>query len=120
MSDQSRPEIPLDIEQVVTGLSQLGTVLGVEAATTLPALNDQLRRAMAARDRGDPRQALEHIAAAMGLLAQAAQKLDPKEAALMQAVLQRFRDALQRFDETGAKRLADEMFERSGAVWKKS
>jgi hypothetical protein len=120
MGDEHQPDVPLNIEQVVAGLSELGTVLGPAAGAALPVVGDRLRRAMAARDRGDPVQALDHIAAAMTILAEAAEKLDRPEAVLMRTVLERFRASLQRWDEAGAKRVADAMFERSGARWRKS
>ena len=120
MSDEHRPEIPAAIEQVVAGLAELGTVLGTAGSAVAPVVGEELRHAMAARDGGDPARAFEHIARAMALLAQAAEKLDPGEAALMRAVLERFRSAVQRWDEAGAKQLAHTMFERSGAAWKKS
>lgn len=105
---------------MIAGLAELKTVLGSAGGEVVPALDDRLRRAMAARDRGDPVQAFEHVSGAMELLAQAAAGLDPDEAAAMRVVLEQFRKALRRLDDAGAKRLAEIMFERSGARWKKS
>jgi len=114
MSDESRHEVPVNIEQVVAGLFELGAALGPSAEAVLPAVRDDLLKAVAARDRGDPNRAVEHIAAAMGRLASATEKLDLAEAALMRVVLGRFRAALMRWDEAGAKGLADTMLDRSG------
>jgi hypothetical protein len=120
MSDEHRTDVPSAIEQVVTGLSELAAALGSAGDAMVPAIRQDLLRAMAARDRGDPKQAVEHIAAAMGRLAKVVENLDPEEAALMRSVLERFRSALICSDQAGVKGLAEIMFERSGARVKRS
>jgi hypothetical protein len=120
MSDESRNQVAVEIEQVVAGLAELGTLLGSAGGAVIPAVADELRHAVAARDRGDPVQTFEHIGRAMQLLADATAGLDSREATIMRAVLEQFRSALRSWDEAGAKRVADTMFERSGARWKKS
>ena len=120
MSDANQNETPIAIEQVVAGLSELGAALGPAGEAMLPAMREDLLRAVAARDRGDPKQAVEHIAAAMRRLAEAVERLDSQEAALMRAVLEQFRSALMRWDPAAARGLADSMFARSGARVKRS
>jgi hypothetical protein len=120
MSYESQTQVPVAIEQVVAGLAELGTLLGPAGSAVMPAVADELRHAVAARDRGDPVQTFEHIGRAMQHLADAAARLDSSEATMMRAVLEQFRSALRSWDEAGAKRVADTMFERSGARWKKS
>jgi len=111
--------VPVAIEQVVAGLEEMETVLGAAARPALGAVRDGLAQAMAARDRGDSDLAFERIGDAMRRLASAASVLDPAEAALMRAVAERFRALLCRRDTAGARRQADEMFLRSGAVERK-
>jgi len=120
MNDENSNVVPSAIEQVISGLTDLAAALGSAAEAMVPAMRNDLLRAMAARDRGDSKQAVEHIAAAMGRLAKAVENLDAQEAALMRAVLERFRSALLRSDQAGVKELADIMFERSGARVKRS
>jgi hypothetical protein len=120
MGHESRTEVPVEIEQVVAGLAELGTLLGSAGGAVIPAVADELRHAMAARDRGDPVRTFEHIGLAMQLLVDATARLDSREATMMRAVLEQFRSALRSWDEAGAKRVADNMFERSGARWKRS
>lgn len=119
MAEGERTEIPRDIEQALAALLKLGNVLGAGSAAATPAITEELRQAMASRDRGDVLRAFDHIARAMTLVAEAAAKLDPNEAAIMRVIVDRFRAALQRCDAETARWLVDKMFERSGARWKK-
>jgi hypothetical protein len=120
MSDESRTQVPVAIEQMVARLRELTALLGSAGEAVIPAVADELRYAVAARDRGDPVEAFEHIGRAMQHLADATARLDSQEATMMHVVLEQFRSALRSWDEAGAKRVADTMFERSGARWKKS
>jgi hypothetical protein len=70
---------------------------------------------MAARDRGDPVEALRLIGTAMEQLATLADHVDPREATLMRTVSERFRSALLRGDLPEAKQGMDMMFDRAGA-----
>jgi hypothetical protein len=115
MSNDHRPAVPVALEQVLTSLSELETVLGERARPAIAAVQAKLRDAMAARDRGDPVAALQAIGEAMSQLSALAEDLDPQEGALMRALSERFRSALLRGDEAGAKRNMEVMFERSGA-----
>lgn len=114
MTDDHRPAIPLALEDVVRGLSELGVVLGEPGKAALPPIRKKLTEAMAARDRGDPIAATKAIAAAMEQLAALAGRLDPAEGALMNAVADRFRAALLRGNLPDAKQDMDVMFHHSG------
>jgi hypothetical protein len=103
------------LEQLVKGLGELEVVLGPQARGVVAAVRDQLRQAMAARDRGDPVEALRLIGTAMEQLATLANHLDPGEATLMRTVSERFRSALLRGDLPEVKQGMDVMFDRAGA-----
>jgi hypothetical protein len=119
MASDHRPTIPLGLEDVIRGLSELGVVLGEPGKQALPIIQARLTNAMAARDRGDPVAATEAIAAAMEQLVALAGRLDPAEATLMRAVAERFRSALLRGNLPEAKQDMDVMFLRSGSREKK-
>ena len=115
MADEHQPAIPIAIEHVVSGLSELETVLGDPARAAIPRVRVRLIEAMAARDRGDVPGAVGLIASAMGDLAALADRLDPAEAMLMRGLARRFQAALSRGDEAGAKQTAAVMLDKSGA-----
>jgi hypothetical protein len=119
MAQEHQPPIPLALEQVVAGLGELEIVIGANARPTVAAVRTRLIQAMAARDRGDPVEALRLIGAAMEELATLADKLDPGEAMLMRALSDRFRSALLRGDLPEAKQDMDVMFDRAGAKQRK-
>jgi len=119
MADEHQSQVPIAIEQVVSGLSELETVLGAPAKEVLPVVRMRLIEAMAARDKGDTATVIACIADAMDRLAGLADHLDPQEAVRMRAVTERFRTALLRGDQADAKQKMGVMFERSGAVERK-
>jgi hypothetical protein len=119
MTHKHAPEIPLPLEALVTRLGDLASVLGSRGAPVLAAMRVNLIAAMAARDRGDPPAALEHIGRAMDELTGLADQLDPAEAVLMRALAQSFRSALLRGDAPRAKETAAVMLQKSGAVERK-
>ncbi len=115
MAGEHQSAIPIALEQLLTGLSELEIVLGEQARQVLPGIQARLRDAMAARDRGDPVAAMQAIAGAMMDLARLADGLDSREGTLMRAVAERFGSALLRGDEQQAKQSLDIMVDRSGA-----
>jgi len=119
MANAHQPTVPIALEQVISGLSELEVVLGEPARAVLPAVQASLIEAAAARDRGDPVASLRLIGQAMDRLAALADRLDPREAVLMRAVSERFRTALLRGDLPEARQDMDIMFERSGAQERK-
>ena len=119
MASAHQPPIPVAIEQLIAGLTELEIVLGDAARPVLASVTAALRDAMAARDHGDPVRALRQIGHAMDQLAALADRLDPQEAMLMRAVSERFRTALVRGDLAEAKQDLEIMFDRSGALQRK-
>jgi hypothetical protein len=119
MPDEHRPDLPTGIEELLAGLAQLEQVFGEAARTVIPVVEQRLREAVAARDRGDPIETMRAIGSAMEELARLADRLDPQDAMLMRAVAQRFQGALLRGDLPEAKQGADVMFEQSGARYRK-
>jgi hypothetical protein len=115
MANDHRPAVPIALEQVIEGMSELENVLGDAARSVLPAVRARLAEAMAARDRGDPVATMRAIGTAMEQLAALADRLDPEEAAVMRVVARRFGASLLHGDTAEAKRGMDVMFERSGA-----
>jgi hypothetical protein len=115
MANDHQPPIPLALEQLVQGLGELEIVIGPNARPIVAGVRDGLIQAMAARDRGDPVEALRLIGTAMEQLATLADKLDPNEAMLMRTVSDRFRSALLRGNLPEAKQGMDVMFDRAGA-----
>ena len=113
------PEIPTDLEMVVTRLRELEVVLGKEAEPVIAEVRAALIAAMAARDRGDVPDAVARIGHGMDRLTALADRLDTNEAVLMRALAQTFRAALLRGDQTAVKQSTAAMFEKSGAVERK-
>lgn len=114
MANEHRPAVPVALEQLIDGFSELEIVLGDAGRRALPIVQARLTEAMAARDRGDPVASLQAIGAAMEELAALANGLDPFEGAAMRTVAERFRSALLRGDVSEAKGDLDLMFEKSG------
>ncbi len=119
MTDKHLADVPVSLDAVVSRLGELEIVLGRHVRPTLDAVRTLLISALAARDRGDVPAALAAIAEAMDRLGALADQLEPAEGAVLRAVAQSFRAALQRGDEAHARKTADVMFTRSGAVARK-
>lgn len=119
MAHKDEPEIPGNIDAVVSRLDQLEIVLGTSVRPVVAAVKAMLVAAMAARDRGNIPGAVAQIGQAMDRLSTLADQLDPAEATLMRALTQTFRAALLRGDEATAKQSTATMFKKSGAVERK-
>lgn len=115
MGNEHQPSIPVALEQLVKGLGELEIVIGPNARGTVAAVRMDIIQAMAARDRGNPVEALRLIGVGMEQLATLADHLDPQEAMLMRAISDRFRTALLRGNLPEAKQGMDVMFDRAGA-----
>jgi len=116
MPHNPEPQIPVALESVVTHLGELEVVLGPHVAPTVSAVRAVLTSALAARDRGDIPGAIQQIRMAMDRLTALAAQLDPAEALVMRALVNRFGAALLRGDEDKVKQSATTMFRKSGAV----
>lgn len=110
---------PESLEALIAGLSDLGVVFGAQAAPGLAKVRERLETALAARKAGDVARAVEAIASAMHTLAELADALDPREAAMMRAIAGQFTSALQRGDAAHAAEQVDTMRKQSGAVKKR-
>lgn len=104
---------------MLVGMTELETVLGEAARATVRSVQQHLRDAMAARDRGDSAAMMMAVGAAMSELARLGESLEPGEGQMMQAIAQRFQGAMMRGDLTEAKQDMNVMFEKSGAKFLK-
>jgi hypothetical protein len=107
--------IPEPLETLVGRLGELRIVFGEAGVATVAAVEDDLRRALAARDRGAHEESIGLIGRGMERLSLLAEGLDPHAAAVMRQVIDRFRSALLRGHESKAREAADVMREMSGA-----
>lgn len=110
---------PESLEALIAGLGDLLPALGSQAAPGIEAVRGRLSAALAARKNGDVDRAVGEITAAMRLLAELADGLDPQEGAMMRAVASQFEQALRRGDAAHAAQSVDAMRTRSGAVKKR-
>lgn len=110
---------PESLEALIAGLSDLGVVFGPQAAPGLARVRQQLEAALAARKAGDVARAVDAITSAMRTLAELADGLDPREAAIMRAIAERFTGALRSGDAAQAAEQVDTMRKQSGAVKKR-
>jgi len=108
-------QVPQPLETIVSRLGELRIVFGEAGAATVAAVEDDLRRAMAARDRGAHEESIRLIGRGMDRLARLTDGLDPQAGAAMRLVIDRFRSALLRGQEGDARQAADVMREMSGA-----
>jgi len=74
------------IERFVGGIDELKTVLGPQAAPGVDRAKSELVAAMAARDRGERREAILALARGMSALAVLGDTLGPAEGGMMRAV----------------------------------
>jgi hypothetical protein len=108
-------DFPEALEVLFGRMGELRVVLGPAAAPGLDQVERLLREGLAARERGDPGVAVARIAQAMDRLATLAGAADPAEGALMRAMAEHFRRALERGAVGEAREAAEAMRERSGA-----
>lgn len=115
MPEDHQPQIPVALEQMLAGLTQLQLLLGDAGRSLVLSVRARLIEAMAARDRGDTVAMLEAIGRAMNELATVGDRLSPGDGPLMAMMANRFKDALLRGDMGEAKKDLDVMFDQSGA-----
>jgi hypothetical protein len=118
MAGQSKPHrerVPEPLEVIVGRLGELRVLFGTAGAATTAAVDEDLRQALWARDRGDHPEAVRLITRGMDRLVQLATTLDAEAAAAMRVVIDRFRSALAQGCEEDARRAADALGEMSGA-----
>ncbi len=115
MAHKHAEAAPTALETVLAQLGEIEVVLGKQVAPAVAAVSATLIEAMAARDRGDPVAAVDHIGRAMDRLSVLADQLDPAEAVLMRALARTFRTALLRGDDAQVQQSTGRMLERSGS-----
>lgn len=118
MTEDHQPDMPVALEQMVKGLSELELVLGDVGKRIVPAIRLRLLEAMAARDRGDDVAMLRCVGAAMKELAAVGDSLGAGEGQLMTMLAERFQGSLLRGDLTNAKQDMEVMFDRSGSRYR--
>jgi hypothetical protein len=109
-------DFPEALAVLLSRLSEIKVVLGAAAAPGVDQVEQDLRRALAARERGDPVAAVDFVGRAMERLSALASASDPSEGAAMQAVAARFRQALARGTLGEVKETAEVMRVRSGSM----
>jgi hypothetical protein len=107
---------PENLQAILQGLDGLRPVLGPEAAPGLERVRELLQQALNAQADARMPDALSAITLAMRELVQLANRMDPSEAAIMQAVAARFEQAMHQGDLGNAAESLDQMRERSGAT----
>lgn len=110
-----REQVPEPLEAFLGRLGELRVIFGDAGAATVAAVEDDLRRAVAARDRGAQQESLALISRGMERLARLADTLDPRAGMAMRQVIGQFRAALTQGREGEARRAADVMRQMSGA-----
>lgn len=108
-------DFPEALQTLFSRMGELEVVLGPASAAGVDQVSDELRAALAARERGDVGAAVALIGRAMDRLAALASGRDPAEGAMMRALAARFREALVRGTLGDARETADVMRERSGS-----
>ena len=107
---------PENLQVLLQGLDGLKPVLGAEAAPGLERVRERLQEALAAQADSRTPDALASITLAMRELVELASRMDPAEAAIMQAVAARFEQAMHQGNLGDAAESVDQMRERSGAT----
>jgi len=109
-------EFPEALEAFFSRIGELKVVLGPRAAPGGDGIEALIREGLAARDRGDPGEAVRRIMQAMWRLAELAAESDAAEAPMLRAMAEQFATALARGSLGDAKAAADVMRERSGST----
>jgi hypothetical protein len=109
-------EFPEALEAFFSRIGELKVILGPRAAAGVDGLEALIREGLAARDRGDPGQAIQRIVQAMRRLAELASESDAAEAPMLRAMAEQFASALSRGALGDARSTADVMRERSGSA----
>ena len=107
---------PENLQMLLQGLDGLAPVLGPEAGAELGRVKEAIEAAMSAQAEGRQPDAVIAITIAMRELVGLAARMDPAEAAMMQAVAAGFEAALSRGDAAGAAESVDTMRVHSGAT----
>lgn len=110
-----RERVPEPLDVLLGRLGELRVMFGAAGTAAIAAVEDDLRGAVAARDRGDPQGSIERISRGMQRLAALADSLDSETGPAMRMMIDRFRVALLQGHEGDARRAADVMRKQAGA-----
>ena len=100
--------------KLADNLGELEVTLGAHARSVVAEVREELRAAIASRERGDLPGSLALLRRAMERLAAMGSELDPEEGALMRMVARRFTEALTLGDKGTAKEAVNLMRHKAG------
>jgi hypothetical protein len=96
------------------GLRELEVVIGEKARPVVAQVREELREAVASRERGDMTGTLEKIQRAMERLANLGTEVDPAEGAMMREIAQIFMRSLNFGEKGAAKDVVNVMRHKAG------
>lgn len=100
--------------KLADNLGELEVTVGAHARSVVAEVREELRAAIASRERGDLSGSLALLRRAMERLAAMGSELDPEEGALMRMVARRFTEALTLGDKGTAKETVNLMRHKAG------
>jgi len=100
--------------KLADGLRELEVVIGEKARPVVAQVREELREAVASRERGDMAATLEKIQRAMERLANLGSQLDPAEGAMMREVARIFMQSLNIGEKGAAKEIVNTMRHKAG------
>jgi len=100
--------------KLADGLRELEVVIGVKARPVVAQVREELREAVASRERGDMAGTLEKIQRAMERLANLGSQLDPAEGAMMREISRIFIQSLNIGEKGPAKEIVNTMRHKAG------
>jgi len=100
--------------KLADGLRELEVVIGPNARPVVAQVREELREAIASRERGDMTGTLEKIQRAMERLANLGAEVDPAEGAMMQEIARIFMQSLNFGEKGAAKDVVNVMRHKAG------
>ena len=100
--------------KLADGLRELEVVIGDKARPVVAQVREELREAVASRERGDMAGTLEKIQRAMERLANLGSQLDPAEGAMMREISRIFMQSLNIGEKGAAKDVVNVMRHKAG------
>ena len=100
--------------KLADGLRELEVVIGEKARPVVAQVREELREAVASRERGDMTGTLEKIQRAMERLANLGAEVDPAEGAMMREIAQIFMRSLNFGEKGAAKDVVNVMRHKAG------
>jgi hypothetical protein len=100
--------------KLTDGLRELEVVIGAKARPVVAQVREELREAIASRERGDMAGTLEKIQRAMERLANLGSQLDPAEGLMMREISRIFMQSLNIGEKGTAKEVINTMRHKAG------